>query len=190
MRVSLSICNSLTIFSSKSHCQLVNLKHRISLPCLLSKRIFQTTISKSILPSLLLRRMNFFIECVWNIKHFIIASQMSEPKCRRHILLPGSVRCPEAWENVLQFPFIMFRNKEKRKKLLLNSRFGLKILCPLKRKETCLYKPSLPSLTTPHPTSRFSRLRSQWGAKEREDPWTQEEGKTVARKAPEESWRA
>ena len=75
---------------------------------------------------------------------------MTEPKCKRRILLPGSVGCPEAWENVLQFPFIMFRNKEKRKKLLLNSRFGLKILCPLKRKETCLYKPSLPSLPTPH----------------------------------------
>lgn len=41
-------------------------------------------------------------------------------------------------KNVLRFPLIMFRNKEKRKKLAFNSRFNLKILCPLKRKETCL----------------------------------------------------
>lgn len=31
----------------------------------------------------------------------------------------------------------MFRNKEKRNKLLFNKRFGFKILCPLQRKETC-----------------------------------------------------
>lgn len=92
---------------------------------------------------------------------------MTEPKCKRRILLPGSVGCPEAWENVLQFPFIMFRNKEKRKKLLLNSRFGLKILCPLKRKETCLYKPSLPSLPTPHHLQVLKTQKSVRSKRER-----------------------
>lgn len=107
---------------------------------------------------------------------------MTESPSAKVIFLPGS----DAQKQMLP-GFLPLCSETRRKEIdaVFGNSFASTALCLMARKETGPVWTSLP-----FSLSRFSGLRRHGGAKTRENTRTQEEGETVARKTPEESWGA
>lgn len=139
-------------FPSKSHFQFGNLQHKpvpstfLFPACLFyeNKQIFKNAkqhkqaVPEGSLPSLLPRKMEFSSGVSKIVCILSLPLKWLSQNAKGIFYYQALFDAQRHEKNVLRFPLIMFRNKEKRKKLAFNSRFNLKILCPLKRKETCL----------------------------------------------------